>query len=787
MRKIRHAVITSILMLSSHYAFGDVENKVIPIRVLFDRGNIDTDTNNSIPLNLSINDHVIADKARLAIDSSFLFIFEDESTTLKDLAVILSSLSAAKMLKFSCSTDKNEQVCEKYDYFTVYFDFDRGELNVKYRRHKDSLSYADSSPLVVLSHNTNYSESRAGANIYKNGMWNGFLTTGLSQFNTLMSALRYDFNNSKISLSETRIEHEGALRTKIAAFFSDAPSNALALIGGKNVRGVSLSSIEQRFQGMDAGRSWEPIIIESGDDGIFNIYDGYDNIVLTLTANKGINVIQIPQSVNSERIKIDLIVDGKIKGTFDRINNKATGYDSEWDISMGLAEINTYKTVAISDPVKINDGDSHIIEKKTVHKKNDDSIFLRGKLNSGNKILEVGSVPSQKSYAFSASYNLMRYLSTSIDSSFHDNKGMHRTIVGHSNAFDNGISYFANLISNFSDFNTHSFNAGVSHTLKNQDRVNIYLHNSSGRYGTDKKLSASYAMSLRALAGDIDVNIFSSTNLARENALGLSMNFRLPAKHRWLEPSARLNWQNERLSTQFSNRMNLSDFATVVPELEFGKGMSSRYGALANISTPYQSFDGGIFSSGKNQDLNISTQGSILMSKHGVQSTSNNENISYYFVNNASKTDYVDHPVAMNINNTATAVTHGTLINQTSNRRNDIISIYSDNNKVQLDTKYTEFSVMPYRVYNIDYHHDTSLIVVSGRIINYNTPVNNVLVINHAGKTLTNDNGYFSLLVSKLHPNVSFKINDTECHKMIVDVEKSITDEIFLGRIPCKI
>lgn len=787
MQNTRHAIITSIVMLTSAYAFGDIEKKNIPVKTLLDRGSADSLSNDNIPIILTINDNVITDKVWLSLDNGFTFIFADVSTTLKDLAGVLNTLSVSKQLKFSCSKDINEYICNKYEYFIVYFDFDRGDLNIKYRLNKDSVVDVDSSPLAVLSHNTYYSESRAGQNIYRNGMWNGFLTTGLSQFNTLMSALRYDFSKNKFSFSEARIEHEDNLKAKIASFFTEAPSNTLSLIGGRNVRGVSLTSIEQKFHGTGAEVAWEPIIIESDDDGIFNIYDGYDNVVSTLSANKGINIIQISPSVNSERVKINLIVDGKLKESFDRINRNSSGYDSEWDMSMGVMDINTFKTVKNVVPNNIDNGEPDNIKNENVNTKNDDSVFLRGKVNSGNKSLEVASVPSQNSYAFSASYNFMRYISTSIDSSFYDKQRMNRILVGHSNTFSHRSSYFANFISNFSNLNTHSFNSGVSHSFKNNDTVNMYFNTSSGRYGIDKRLSASYSTNLRTMAGGVDLNIYSSSNLASQNSVGLSVTFRPLEKLRWLEPSARLNWQKKHLSTQLSNKINVTDYAAIVPELEFGQGMSSRYGALANLATPYQSIDGGFFSSAKSRDINISSQGAILVSKHGIQSTSGNENVAYHFINNASDGDRDNNSVAMSINNNAAEVKHKSLIKSNAGGRKDTVNIYSDNNQVRLDAKYQDLSIQPYRVYNIDYHYDTSLITVSGRVINDNTPQANVKIINNQGTTRTNDNGYFSFQVSKLQPHLSFNINDKECHNMVLDVRKSKTDQLFLGRIPCQI
>lgn len=726
------------------------------------------DSATAIPLVLNINGSISYNRAWLNLSEGMTFIFSENNKTLDNIAMALNGRHVAKKITLSCGAELNVPFCQNYRIFVINFDYDRGEISVIYKNNYGAGSLVENKPLTVINQNIYYSESKYNNNSYRSGSWFANTNTGVTEDLVLGSGVLYDFQRSKMMLDTLTLQHLNSTQNVASLFYSKYSHNGFGRVGGENFRGVNFinesnSADELGNEGVD------PIIIDSDYDGIFNVYDQYGNIVSTFTAKRGINRLDIPPGISGQMLKIDIVVEGNVMNTYERANPQERS-NAGYDISAGVADIFTPRIT------KANKKNSSI--KNTP--------FIRYKAGIERYSSEMGAMPEAKMFFASNYLNVIDKVTFSSESIYKDEKFNHFLLLSHSNSWQR-FSYFGNYIKKITDKASDSYSAGFSYYLKNNDRMSIYYNGSSGLLSKENRLSVNYNTVFESKNGQFNIGLNTSTKFSSQHNIGINLIFRPNNNSRYFRPSLNMAWQKGTFDTSLANEMKVNENIGITPSIQLNQGGAARYGANLDVNNQYQSTIASVFTEAGGSDITLTSNSTMLLSSKGVQSVNYLANTAYYFENSLKQKNTEKKEINININGVDRMVKNNSIVTSIVGGRGGMADIYSKSESVTLSSTSQQFITKPYRIYTVHYEENEEVILVFGRIINDGQPVNGVSVINHASRTLSDEEGYFSLSVSKQHPVIELVHNSRVCNRENLSAYKNSTGNVFVGRLECRV
>jgi len=752
----------------------------------------------SLPVAVIINGNKAID-AWLDISQGFKFIFSTKSQTIEDVASALKAMKPMRSLRFSCDSLKMD-FCEKYDFFNFSYDYDTGKFIVIYE--VKNIQYYDipSEPAVVVEQNISLSESAGMGAIYRRGNWNGNIGVGTTQNSRLLSGLQYDIQTSDMEMSDLRFEYDESDNTQIALYQSTVTPSTMINFGVNKVQGVEVA-----LHGSDTKSEsgyYEPIILDSAASSIINIYDDNNRLVRSLQASQGLNRIDVPNSLVSSKVKIEEVIDGRVMKSYDQTLNRFGSLGTASKLNAGVATFN-------SDAYDKEDIDAPTSPRTK-------KIFTTYEKSVGKFKATLTAFPSLAWYGSKLDFNVIKGLSTGLDSTFQKNYKKHDVRAGYTVQLG-GIDYYVSTAKSLGQNKVTSYSLNAVKTLSDNSRIEFqytqsgyrntyrrkvyereydgaqvasrpYFVKKSVTNNAYKRLGLKFRSSFNTKIGRMDYNIYGSTDLKNENRIGVSVTFIPELKSRWINPTVGVEFDKLATTTIIQNQMSVTDNLTVIPQINFANNEVTQYGGMFNYASELLNASGSLYRQQPNgHNLYLNGNSTLFLSRHGFSSHGTQKNVGYLFNNKAPVKGRAE-PVEFNINGITKRLGDGDIIFSQGNRRKE--TIYSELQGVAVDPMYSSIYTKPYRLYHVDFKHETDKIFVSGRVLNGDTPAPGIAIVNHAGKTISDAQGYFNLTVSRSNPVIAIYSEGRECHKQIPNVLKNVkkeSNQVYLGRLQCVI
>ncbi|MFK7699302.1 CS1-pili formation C-terminal domain-containing protein [Pseudomonas caspiana] len=767
----------------------NVEAVVIEKGVVLDRDKL-------IPVSLVINEGSPAE-AWLDITSDFKFIFVKKTETIEDIMSVLNGLKVSKSLRFTCE-NSTDLFCKKYKYFILSYDYETGKLVVIYQSLKDEMFIAPSEAAVGLSQTMSYSQSSSDGYAFTTGNWYGDLNVGLTEASSLTSSLSYDFELKKLQQSGLAYAHDFNDGRSFSVYYSEPGLSEFSNLMGSNARGVNFTW-GNATDSDDVG-SAAPIIVDAKYNSILNVYDENGKLIQSMQAEQGINRIDLPSSTVANRVRIEEVADGRIMNSYERNTNIQGGSGTSISLDAGIATIE--KEFRYS---KYRWLDDEALSQKSSQKDQGDTPYVRYSQRVKNVEFK-GTYFSRVDWSTtSLRYNGIPGLDVGIESTFKEQIKKHDINIGYNGEFG-GVNYYGTLSKGLGNTKRLSKTAGVSMPVFEKSRVDVFYTQSHSvttpidfskyfrrprhpsKSSSDyRKLSLRFKSSSDTQVGRFDYSFNLGSDLRGEKSVGVSLTFTPESKSRWIKPSAGAEFNGKTNTTYVKNSMNPTDDLTLVPEIQFANNVVSNYGVSSTYKNDYLNGGGSVYKSPEGgQSLYLSGSSNVLLSKYGVVSSSEDKNTVYVFKNESGRSDQ-KIPVDFSINGSKKELSDGSII-YTDAKQSSLASIYTEAMDVAMKSEYAKMHVKPYRVYVVEYKHEDNKIFVSGRVLNGDKPAVGVAVVNHVGKAVSDQDGYFSLQVSRENPVVSLYSNGQPCHTQIDDVLKNSqhnSSEVYLGRLQC--
>jgi hypothetical protein len=780
----------------SFSAFAESGNA--PIELGYNQDGVISDQLTILPVAFIVNENKPIE-AWLDVSHGFKFFFSTRSQTIEDVATALKTLHPLRSLRFSCDASRLV-FCEKYLFFNFSYDYDTGKFIVIYQIKDAQHEEVPSEPAIVVQQYVSLSESAGMGTIYRRGNWNGDLGAGITQHSRLLSGLQYDVQTNKMEISNLRYEYDETDSAQIAFYQSNVTPSTMTNFGVDQVRGLELSL--SGSGGQSDNGYYEPIILDSAVSSIVNIYDDNNKLVRSLQASQGLNRIDVPNSLASSKVKIEEVVDGQVLKSYEQTLNRFGSLGSMSQLNAGIAkfESEAYDKDNIDSPKAPKTEQFFATYEKSLE-------TIKGTLTA---------FPALNWYGTKFDYNGIKGLSTGMDSTFQKSYKKHDLRAGYTFELG-GIDYYAstsrslgqdklsthslNVVKKFTDRSRIEFQYTQSTSLRSYRRKvygqaydkertasSPYFIKKSVVDSEYKRLGLKFTSSFDSKVGRFDYNIYGSTDLHNDNRVGLSVTFVPELKSRWLNPSVGVELDKSATSTIIQNQMAVTDNLVVTPQVNFANGNVTQYGSMFSYAGDLLNASGSLYRQQPDgHNLYLNGNSSLFFSRYGLASHGSQKTVGYIFTNNASIKGRAES-VEFNINGVTKRLGDGEIFYSDGMRGKE--NIYSELDGVALNPMYSSIYTKPYRLYHVDYKHDTDKILVSGRVLNGNTPVSGIAVVNHAGKTISDAQGYFNLTVSRSNPVISIYNQGRECHKQIPNVLKNFkkeSNQVYLGRLQCLI
>ncbi|EDU1986228.1 hypothetical protein C3N28_004593, partial [Salmonella enterica subsp. enterica serovar Javiana] len=692
-----------------------------------------------LPVTVMVNDND-AVTAWLDLRKSYKFIFENKTQTTLELADALKTLSPARSLRFSCAKSELE-LCQKYSQFNFGYDFETGKLTLIYDLKNSTLSTLESEPAVMLSQNLSYSESDAGVK-YRSGQWNGKLTSGITENSLLETSLQYTLVDKAMVIDDFSWKYLLNDRASLVTFYREQGSSLLSKLGVRQVKGIAW---DYSAQGAALGPvEVSPVVIDANSDGIFNIYDEYGSFVKTTPAVQGINRIELPQNIKGNFVRVDLVVVGEVRESFEFPIVRSGETGNAVRLEVGMAESH-------------NNVSSQQSKKSTP--------FVQATGSSKNFTVGVSAVSEANQFAASATFRGFKHFQFGAESTFKNNLKQHDLFANYSNSFYN-VNYFINVAKSFSDNSKLTLSTGASRHLIGNARIDLYYNQSSSNYngftaGASSKqrysktveykmLSMKFSSRFQTNYGVFDYNISASTDLGQEKRLGLSVSYRPASRSKYFKPTAGIQFDKHKSYSFVSNEMRVSDSLRFTPEVRFTNSALTQYGTAISYMNEKINTDTSFYKTTAGHDFYINATSNTFISRAGIKNSGDQKNVAYRFVN-THQSGVSQQSVNFNVNGDEKKMKNGDVLYDYSGD-GKVSQIYSQTPSVSLNDKYNSGVVKPFRLYNVEYTHEADKLIVSGRVFDGLRPLAGVAVLNHVGKTTSDKNGYFSLQVSRMEP-----------------------------------
>ncbi|EEH1647075.1 hypothetical protein GXQ31_004768, partial [Salmonella enterica] len=336
----------------------------------------------------------------LDLRKSYKFIFKNKTQTTLELADALKTLPPARSLRFSCAKSELE-FCQKYSQFNFGYDFETGKLTLIYDLKNSTLSTLESEPAAMLSQNLSYSESDAGIK-YRSGQWNGKLTSGITENSVLETSLQYTLVDKAMVIDDFSWKYLLNDRASLVTFYREQGSSLLSKLGVRQVKGVAW---DYSAQGAALGPlEVSPVVIDANSDGIFNIYDEYGSFVKTTPAVQGINRIELPQNIKGNFVRVDLVVVGEVRESFEFPIVRSGETGNAVRLEVGMAE-------------------SH--NNVSSQQSNKSTPFVQATSSTKNFTVGVSAVSEANQFAASATFRGFKHLQFGAESTFKNNLKQH--------------------------------------------------------------------------------------------------------------------------------------------------------------------------------------------------------------------------------------------------------------------------------------------------------------------------------------------------------------------------
>lgn len=764
--------ISILLMILSKVAFAEQKNTQYVDVEFTSELSVET-LSQLLPVTVIVNDNETA-TAWLDLRKKYKFIFENKTQTTLELANALKTLSPGRSLRFSCKKSQLE-LCEKYSHFNFGYDFETGKLTLIYDLKSSTFSILESEPAAMLSQYLSYSESDAGVR-YSSGQWSGKLTSGITENSILEASLQHTLNYQNMYVDDVSWKYSLNDRASLHTFYREQGNSLLSKLDISKLKGIAWEHTAQN-SALDSTQL-SPVVIDAISDGIFNIYDEYGSFVKTVPAVQGINGIEPPKNIKGNFVRIDLVVAGEVRERFEFPIVRSGDTGNAVRLEVGLAE-------------------SHNNMSNQENNKNTTFVQATGK----TKILNLGLsvVTESNQFATSTTFTGFKNIQFGAESTFEKYSKKHDIFANYSNSFYN-VNYFINFAKSFSDNPKVTLSIGASRHLFDNTRLDFYYNQSSSSYNSftmntqsnnrhSKSIEykmLSMKLSSRYLAdyGVFDYNISTSTDLGKEQRLGLSVSYSPASNSKYFKPTTGIQFDKNKNHSFVSNEIRISDSLRLIPEVRFTDSELSQYGTALSYLNDKISTDTSFYKTTAGHDFYINAISNTFISREGIKSSGDQKNIAYKF-SNTYHGDLSQQVVSINVNGDEKKLKSGDVFYDYSDDRG-VSQIYSQTPNVTLGENYKSGIIKPFRLYNIKYTHDADKIIVSGRVFNGSKPLMGVTILNHVSKTTSDKNGYFSLKISRKEPEISLSHQGFHCNVSNLNVPDE-QNEIYLNRLQCAI
>lgn len=748
------------------------EDKLLSnIEVSF-KSNVDS-TFDLIPIQVIINNNNSVE-AWLDINDNYKIIFEKQTNTINDLATALRTMPPARALRYTCNS-RSEKFCTNYKKFDFGYDFETGKLTLFYELNDNKNKFIEGEPALSLYQTLLYTESKADMN-YRSGQWNGLFSSGVSSNSTVNALVSYDFDKESSFIEKLDYTYDMNEDTELSFYYNHKNSSLLSKLYANNTTGASL------FIGKETDNSnvtISPIIVDIKNDGIFNVYDEYNNLVSTIYALQGINRIELPVNIQGNNIRLELVVNGEVSEKFEFPVIRKGYWGTSWRIDTGITEIdNSYKDKAKS-------GEAFFISAS-----NDRSYFRTNFL----------AIPEAERFATTLSYIGLKNTSISMDSAFVDNIIQHDITASFSYS-NSGYDFFINGSKHISQSPRETVSMGISKELWYDTRLDFFYNQSkysyesfTSEYNRTKKTSSYKMLSSRLRTryssgfGSFDFSINTGTNLDSDHKIGFSINYQSKHPSSILKPSIGVQFDRDKTYSYISNEISFAENFHLTPEIRMTNSKTSQYGTTVNYSNEYISSDYSYFRNDDGFSMHVNASSFNFLSRHGIHSSNSEKNIAFLFKNQlADNYDEDEIDMVFNVNGKDNKLKNGDIVYDNS-FKTDVTEIYSTSNKISLDDKYFGVKLQPDRIYHIDFKSQKFTKYITGRVLSEDNPVLNASIETESSFSKTDENGYFTIAVSANDKNILVKNGQNTCFNKEIayfDLNNNSESEIYVGRLQC--
>ncbi|GLK89816.1 CS1-pili formation C-terminal domain-containing protein [Pseudomonas turukhanskensis] len=749
------------------------------VQVAFKKNsNFDTDPR-YLPIALSINE--APSEAWLDITKNYRIIFNTETRTINDLSTALKSLRPARNLRYSCDTSPLP-MCERYKFFNFSYDYDSGRFKVLYELANKSFAALESEPALVARQSVVYSESQGDNYTYRHGYWTADANAGVTENSSVYTNIYYDMAVGKLSAQSFSYNYDVSPLLQLSGYVQKGPTSDLVNLGVGSTKGISLQHSNEHKSEFDSQA--EPIIIDAKYDGLVNIYDDVGKLIRSTQVMQGINRLDIPSSASGNTVRIEEVVDGRVVESYDRAISRTGNSPGMLRVDVGMASL----------------------RKDTTSQRSGDEPYIRYLQTLHGVSLGASALPTMGWYTTSLRFPSFKGLTGSIESTFKDKQTDHSVTAGYQTSIK-GNDLYTSMSKQFGSRDSTSYSVGASRRISNDTRIDLFYNQSQSVYDprrrndyyTESRYSKPIVTAYKRVTsrlrtrhttavGIFDYSFYVSSELGDDKRIGASVTYTPAAHSNWFRPTVGVQSESGSTNSHVVNDMQITDRFQLRPEVRFADGKLNQYGSGARYTNEQFNSDFGYFKgTSSDRSFYVNADSYTFLSRHGMQAHSSPKTSALVF-NNTAENNASGQPTNFNINNQSESITHNKLHHLDLPSDGTLI-IYPETDNIALDPNYASLAVKPYRVHKVDYKHETDKIHVFGRVMLKGQPEAGVAVVNHASKTVTDKNGYFSLTVSRSEPSIALYRRGQECagiNNLLVDRDKN-SNEIYLGRLQCDI